>query len=178
MYSSTILTAETSLPREHSAVGALFQTIDTVFGLATPAIVFNTVVDTESAKLGVTIKSNGTDVSMPAQLMMRDEPPLRLPLLPRCWQRLFSAVLLPSDTTGLSDMLILIRPYLSNLGLGTLKYTLHPSKQDIDILYLSDATHATTDSYIPPLYLFDRTPIQRNPQLASPNSTFISLSSQ
>lgn len=73
VYSSgTIFIAKTSLPHEHSVAGALFQTmtqIGTAFGLTISTIVFNTVVDSESAKLGVTVNSSGTNAPMSAQLV-------------------------------------------------------------------------------------------------------------
>lgn len=73
VYSSgTIFIAKTSLPHEHSVAGALFQTmtqIGTAFGLTISTIVFNTVVDKESAKLGVTVNSSGTNAPMSAQLV-------------------------------------------------------------------------------------------------------------
>lgn len=73
VYSSgTIFIAKTSLPHEHSVAGALFQTmtqIGTAFGLTISTIVFNTVVDRESAKLGVTVNSSGTNAPMSAQLV-------------------------------------------------------------------------------------------------------------
>ncbi|KAG1852808.1 hypothetical protein DFJ58DRAFT_914355 [Suillus subalutaceus] len=59
--------------------------IGTAFSLAISTIVFNTVVDKESAKLGVTINSRGTDAPIFAQLMGYEDaqgPPLRLPLSP------------------------------------------------------------------------------------------------
>ncbi|KAG2354796.1 major facilitator superfamily domain-containing protein [Suillus spraguei] len=72
VYSSgTIFIAKSSLPHEHSVAGALFQTmtqIGTAFGLTISTIVFNTVVDKESAKLGVTVNSSGTNAPMSAQL--------------------------------------------------------------------------------------------------------------
>ncbi|KAG2341240.1 MFS general substrate transporter [Suillus weaverae] len=72
VYSSgTIFIAKTSLPHEHSVAGALFQTmtqIGTAFGLTISTIVFNTVVNKESAKLGVTVNSSGTNAPMSAQL--------------------------------------------------------------------------------------------------------------
>ncbi|KAG2073084.1 MFS general substrate transporter [Suillus decipiens] len=62
VYSSgTIFIAKTSLPHE--------QSIGTAFGLTISTIVFNSVVDKESAKLGVPVNSNGTNVPMSAQLM-------------------------------------------------------------------------------------------------------------
>ncbi|KAG2073085.1 MFS general substrate transporter [Suillus decipiens] len=73
VYSSgTIFIAKTSLPHEQSVAGALFQTmtqIGTAFGLTISTIVFNTVVDKESYKLGVTVNSSGTNAPMSAQLM-------------------------------------------------------------------------------------------------------------
>ncbi|KAG1736334.1 major facilitator superfamily domain-containing protein [Suillus lakei] len=72
VYSSgTIFIAKTSLPHEHSVAGALFQTmtqIGTAFGLTISTIVFNTVVDKESAELGVIVNSSGTNAPMSAQL--------------------------------------------------------------------------------------------------------------
>ncbi|KAG2147757.1 major facilitator superfamily domain-containing protein [Suillus bovinus] len=76
VYSSgTIFIAKTSLPHEHSTAGALFQTmtqassIGTAFGLTISTIVFNTAVDSESAKLGVTVNASGTNAPMSAQLV-------------------------------------------------------------------------------------------------------------
>ncbi|KAG1774464.1 major facilitator superfamily domain-containing protein [Suillus placidus] len=72
--SGTIFIAKTSLPHEHSVAAALFQTmtqaspIGTAFGLTISTIVFNTVVNKESAKLGVTVNSSGTNAPMSAQL--------------------------------------------------------------------------------------------------------------
>ncbi|KAG1868626.1 isoprenoid synthase domain-containing protein [Suillus subluteus] len=57
--------------------------IGTAFSPAISTIVFNTVVDKESAKLGVTINSRGTNAPISAQLMGYEDargPPLRLPL--------------------------------------------------------------------------------------------------
>ncbi|KAG2147756.1 major facilitator superfamily domain-containing protein [Suillus bovinus] len=67
----TIFVAKTSHPHEQSVAGALFQTmtqIGTAFGLTISTIVFNTVVDNESAKLGVTVNAN-THAPMSAQLV-------------------------------------------------------------------------------------------------------------
>ncbi|KAG1904897.1 major facilitator superfamily domain-containing protein [Suillus fuscotomentosus] len=73
VYSSgAIFLAKTSLPHEHSVAGALFQTmtqIGATFGLTISTIVFNTVVDRESAKLGVNVNSSGTNVPMSVQLV-------------------------------------------------------------------------------------------------------------
>ncbi|KAG1852806.1 hypothetical protein DFJ58DRAFT_643755, partial [Suillus subalutaceus] len=71
-YSSTNFIVQTSFPHEHNVAGALFQTMTQAsLGklLAISTIVFNTVVDKESAKLGVTINSRGTDAPIFAQLM-------------------------------------------------------------------------------------------------------------
>ncbi|OJA19939.1 hypothetical protein AZE42_08044 [Rhizopogon vesiculosus] len=67
----TIFIAKTVLPHEHSVGGALFQTmtqIGTAFGLTITTIIFNTVVDNESAALGVTVNSDGTNAPQSAQL--------------------------------------------------------------------------------------------------------------
>ncbi|KAG1822122.1 major facilitator superfamily domain-containing protein [Suillus variegatus] len=68
----TIFIAKTSLPHEHSVAAALFQTmtqIGTAFGLTISTIVFNSAVDKESAKLGVTVNASGTNAPMSAQLV-------------------------------------------------------------------------------------------------------------
>ncbi|KIJ62934.1 hypothetical protein HYDPIDRAFT_73435, partial [Hydnomerulius pinastri MD-312] len=67
----TIFIAKIALPHEHSVVGALFQTmtqIGTAFGLTISTIVFNSVVDTESAKLGVAVNSSGSNAPQSAEL--------------------------------------------------------------------------------------------------------------
>ncbi|OAX31939.1 MFS general substrate transporter [Rhizopogon vinicolor AM-OR11-026] len=66
----TIFIAKTVLPHEHSVGGALFQTMTQIgaFGLTITTIVFNTVVDNESAALGVTVNSDGTNAPQSAHL--------------------------------------------------------------------------------------------------------------
>ncbi|KAF9219476.1 MFS general substrate transporter [Gyrodon lividus] len=67
----SIFIAKIALPHEQSVAGALFQTmtqIGTAFGLTVSTIVFNSVVNEESAKLGVTVDSTGSNAPMPAQL--------------------------------------------------------------------------------------------------------------
>ncbi|KAH0833392.1 major facilitator superfamily domain-containing protein [Lanmaoa asiatica] len=67
----TIFVAKIVLPHEQSLAGGLFQTmtqIGTAFGLTISTIVFNSVVDKESAKLGVTLNSSGTNAPKSAQL--------------------------------------------------------------------------------------------------------------
>ncbi|KAF8553993.1 MFS general substrate transporter [Imleria badia] len=67
----TIFVAKIVFPHEQSLAGGLFQTmtqIGTAFGLTITTIVFNTVVDTESAKLGVVLNSSGTNAPSSAEL--------------------------------------------------------------------------------------------------------------
>ncbi|KIJ11533.1 the Drug:H+ antiporter-2 family [Paxillus involutus ATCC 200175] len=68
----TIFIAKIALPHEQSVFGALFQTmtqIGTAFGLTVSTIVFNSVVEKESAKLGVTVNSTGTNAPQSAELL-------------------------------------------------------------------------------------------------------------
>ncbi|KAF8836185.1 efflux transporter, partial [Paxillus ammoniavirescens] len=68
----TIFIAKIAFPHEQSVVGALFQTmtqIGTAFGLTVSTIVFNSVVDKESAKLGVTVNSSGSNAPQSAELL-------------------------------------------------------------------------------------------------------------
>ncbi|KAF9223213.1 efflux transporter [Gyrodon lividus] len=67
----SIFVAKIALPHEQSVAGALFQTmtqIGTAFGLTVSTVVFNSVVDMESAKSGVTVNSTGSNAPMSAQL--------------------------------------------------------------------------------------------------------------
>ncbi|KAG1820868.1 major facilitator superfamily domain-containing protein [Suillus subaureus] len=81
VYSSgTIFIAKVALPHERSVAGALFQTMtqasgvkptDTLgiaVGLAVSTLVFNIVVKNESADVGVTVNSAGTNAPRSAQL--------------------------------------------------------------------------------------------------------------
>ncbi|KAG6332969.1 hypothetical protein ID866_6122 [Astraeus odoratus] len=67
----TIFLAKIAYHGEHSVVGALFQTmtqLGSAFGLTTTTIVFNSVVRTQSAKLGVTLDSSGDNAPASASL--------------------------------------------------------------------------------------------------------------
>jgi len=67
----TLFVAKIVLPHEQSVAGGLFQTmtqIGTGFGLTITTIVFNSVVDAESAKLGIVVNSSGTNAPMSAEL--------------------------------------------------------------------------------------------------------------
>ncbi|KAI6037704.1 major facilitator superfamily domain-containing protein [Pisolithus marmoratus] len=67
----TIFLAKIANHGEHSVVGALFQTmtqIGTAFGLTITTIVFDRVVSSESAKLGVTLNSTGSNAPLAANL--------------------------------------------------------------------------------------------------------------
>ncbi|KAG1868619.1 major facilitator superfamily domain-containing protein [Suillus subluteus] len=72
MYSAgTIFVAKIALPHERSVAGALFQTmtqLGTAVGLALSTLVFNIVVDNESADVGITVNSAGTNAPHFAQL--------------------------------------------------------------------------------------------------------------
>ncbi|KAG1820865.1 major facilitator superfamily domain-containing protein [Suillus subaureus] len=72
MYSAgTIFIAKIALPHERSVAGALFQTmtqLGTAIGLALSTLVFNIVVKNESADVGVTVNSAGTNAPHFAQL--------------------------------------------------------------------------------------------------------------
>ncbi|KAG2047018.1 efflux transporter [Suillus hirtellus] len=66
-----IFIAKIALPHEQSVAGALFQTmaqLGAAVGLAVSTLVFNIVVKTESADLGVTLNSAGTNAPLSAQL--------------------------------------------------------------------------------------------------------------
>ncbi|KAG2147770.1 major facilitator superfamily domain-containing protein [Suillus bovinus] len=67
----TIFVAKIALPHERSVAGALFQTmvqLGFAVGLAVSTLVFNIVVKNESAHLGVTVNSAGTNAPPSAQL--------------------------------------------------------------------------------------------------------------
>jgi len=67
----TIFVAKIVLSYEQSLAGGLFQTmtqIGTAFGLTVTTIVFNSVIDTQSAKLGVVVNSSQTNAPQSAQL--------------------------------------------------------------------------------------------------------------
>lgn len=67
----TIFLAKIANHGEHSVVGALFQTmtqIGTAFGLTITTIVFDRVVSTESAKMGVTLNFQGSNAPLAADL--------------------------------------------------------------------------------------------------------------
>ncbi|KAG2359353.1 major facilitator superfamily domain-containing protein [Suillus spraguei] len=72
VYSSgTIFIAKMAPPHERSVAGALFQTLTQLggaVGLAISTLVFNIVVENESADVGVTIDSAGTNIPRFAQL--------------------------------------------------------------------------------------------------------------
>jgi MFS family permease len=72
VYSSgTIFIANNALPQERSVAGALFQTmtqLGVAVGLAVSTLVFNIVVKNESADIGVTVNSAGTNAPRSAQL--------------------------------------------------------------------------------------------------------------
>jgi Na+/melibiose symporter-like transporter len=72
VYSSgTIFIAKIAFPHERSVAGALFQTmtqLGTAVGLAVSTLVFNVVVQNESAQIGVTVNSAGSNVPHSAQL--------------------------------------------------------------------------------------------------------------
>ncbi|KAG2341241.1 efflux transporter [Suillus weaverae] len=68
----TIFIAKIALPHERSVAGALFQTmtqLGTAAGLAISTLVFNIVVENESADVGVIVNSAGTNAPHSAQLM-------------------------------------------------------------------------------------------------------------
>jgi len=67
----TIFVAKIVFPHEQSLAGGLFQTmtqIGTAFGLTITTIVYNSVVATQSAKLGVVVNSSGSNVPPSAEL--------------------------------------------------------------------------------------------------------------
>ncbi|KAG2073087.1 efflux transporter [Suillus decipiens] len=67
----TIFIAKMAPPHERSVAGALFQTLTQLggaVGLAVSTLVFNIVVENESADLGVTVNSAGTNAPLSAQL--------------------------------------------------------------------------------------------------------------
>ncbi|KAG1789251.1 major facilitator superfamily domain-containing protein [Suillus plorans] len=72
VYSSgTIFIAKIALPHERSVAGAMFQTmaqLGIAVGLAVSTLVFNIVVKNESADVGVTLNSAGTNAPRSAQL--------------------------------------------------------------------------------------------------------------
>ncbi|KAG2147771.1 major facilitator superfamily domain-containing protein [Suillus bovinus] len=72
VYSSgTIFIAKIAHPHERSVAGAMFQTmaqLGIAVGLAVSTLVFNIVVKNESARLGVTVNSAGTNAPHSAQL--------------------------------------------------------------------------------------------------------------
>jgi len=69
----TIFIAKIAFPHEQSVAGALFQTmtqLGTAFGLTISTIVFNNVVQQQSAALGVTVAATATnDAPAAAQLL-------------------------------------------------------------------------------------------------------------
>ncbi|KAI9456605.1 major facilitator superfamily domain-containing protein [Boletus coccyginus] len=67
----TIFVSKIVFSHEQSVGGGLFQTmtqIGTAFGLTITTLVFDNVVETQSAKLGVTVDSTGTNAPKSAQL--------------------------------------------------------------------------------------------------------------
>ncbi|KAF8120110.1 major facilitator superfamily domain-containing protein [Boletus edulis] len=69
--SGTLFVAKIAFPHEQSLAGGLFQTmaqLGAAVGLTVTTIVFNSVVDAQSAKLGVVVNSAGTNVPMSAEL--------------------------------------------------------------------------------------------------------------
>ncbi|KAG1736335.1 major facilitator superfamily domain-containing protein [Suillus lakei] len=72
VYSSgTIFIAKIALPHERSVAGALFQTmtqLGTAVGLTVSTLVFNIVVKNQSADVGVTVNSAGTNAPRSSQL--------------------------------------------------------------------------------------------------------------
>jgi len=67
----TIFVAKTVLPHEQSLAGGLFQTMTQIgiaFGLTISTIVFNGVVKSQSAKLGVILNADGKNAPLSAEL--------------------------------------------------------------------------------------------------------------
>ncbi|KAH9024608.1 major facilitator superfamily domain-containing protein [Lactarius hengduanensis] len=69
--SGTLFIAKVSLPHEQSVAGALFQAmtqIGSAIGVGVSTIVFNSVLRTQSRRLGVVADAQGDNVPLPAQL--------------------------------------------------------------------------------------------------------------
>ncbi|KAH9072349.1 efflux transporter [Lactarius deliciosus] len=69
--SGTLFIAKVSLPHEQSVAGALFQAmtqIGSAIGVSVSTIVFNSVLRTQSRRLGVVADAQGDNVPLPAQL--------------------------------------------------------------------------------------------------------------
>ncbi|KAH9000087.1 major facilitator superfamily domain-containing protein [Lactarius akahatsu] len=69
--SGTLFIAKVSLPHEQSVAGALFQAmtqLGSAIGVSVSTIVFNSVLRTQSRRLGVVADAQGDNVPLPAQL--------------------------------------------------------------------------------------------------------------
>ncbi|KAI9433576.1 putative efflux transporter [Lactarius indigo] len=69
--SGTLFIAKVSLPHEQSVAGALFQAMTQLgssIGVSVSTIVFNSVLRTQSKRLGVVADAQGDNVPLPAQL--------------------------------------------------------------------------------------------------------------